>query len=327
MNAKYDDGLSVSRVFRPPEAAKSRALGFTAMWRGLLLAVVLLLLSAGCYQLSQTAFPQLDERAATYFVEVSQKTVVSYALVRSANAVVSVIQESELQLAPAGVGVNVAVGQILDPLNDLLERASSLLLVALLSTGVQRVMLELGNSMVLQAAAVLLLLCVPLLLVGRVGASAMQWLLRAAVLLVLLRVALPASAVLYDESYQRWFAPQIEEAETILKVIPGSDQFSLSYDAQAPGNGMLANLVPDIIRQQAVDAEEKLRWLRESFLLLIKHAASLVDALLQMLSAYAAMFALQVLVLPVTLLWLVLGISRVLSELCLRWLYPSKQEK
>jgi len=280
-------------------------------------------LSAACYQLSHESFPQLDERAATYFVEVSQKTVVSYALVRSANAVVSVIQESQLQLAPAGVGVNLAVGQILDPLNDLLERASSLLLVALLSTGVQRVMLELGSATVLQAAAVLLLLCVPLLLLGKTGAAATQWLLRGAVLLVLLRVALPVSAMLYDESYQRLFAPQIEEAETILRVIPGSDQFALSYDAHVTGGGMLANLVPDIIRQQAVGAEEKLRWLRESFLLLIKHAASLVDALLQMLSAYAAMFVLQVLVLPVFLLWLVLGVSRLLSEVCVQWLYPS----
>jgi len=325
MDSKYDDELSVSRVIRAPEAAKNRKLGFMAFWRGLLAAVVLLLLSAACYQLSHESFPQLDERAATYFVEVSQKTVVSYALVRSANAVVSVIQESQLQLAPAGVGVNLAVGQILDPLNDLLERASSLLLVALLSTGVQRVMLELGSATVLQAAAVLLLLCVPLLLLGKTGAAATQWLLRGAVLLVLLRVALPASAMLYDESYQRLFAPQIEEAETILRVIPGSDQFALSYDAQVTGGGMLANLVPDIIRQQAVGAEEKLRWLRESFMLLLKHAASLVDALLQMLSAYAAMFVLQVLVLPVFLLWLVLGVSRLLSEVCVQWLYPSHE--
>jgi hypothetical protein len=326
MHAKYDDGLSVSRVFRPPEAVKSRKLGLTQVWRGLLAAVLLLLASAACYQLSEQSFPQLDERAATYFVEVSQKTVVSYALVRSANAVVSVIQESELQLSPAGVGVNLAVGQILDPLNDLLERASSLLLIALLSTGVQRVMLELGSTTVLQAAAVLLLLCVPLLLLGRVGTPAIQWLLRAAVLLMLLRVALPVSALLYDESYERLFAPQIEEAETILRVIPGADQFSLSYDAQQATNGsILANLVPDIIRQQAVGAEEKLRWLRSSFLLLIKHAASLVDALLQMLSAYAAMFVLQVLVLPVFLLWLVLGISRLLSEVFMHWLDPSRK--
>jgi len=325
MNKKYDDGLSVSRIFRPPEAAKSRKLGLTQLWRSLLATVLLLLSSAACYQLSEASFPQLDEQAATYFVEVSQKTVVSYALVRSANAVVSVIQESELQLSPAGVGVNLAVGQILDPLNDLLERASSLLLIALLSTGVQRVMLELGSTTVLQAAAVLLLLCVPLLSFGRMGTAAIQWLLRAAVLLMLLRVALPVSALLYDESYERLFAPQIEEAETILRVIPEADQFSLSYDAQATNGSILANLVPTIIRQQAVDAEEKLRWLRSSFLLLIKHAASLIDALLQMLSAYAAMFVLQVLVLPVFLLWLILGVSRLLSEACVHWLVPSRK--
>ena len=66
-----------------------------------------------------------------------ERAIAVYAIARSLNGVISVAQGTELEVAPVGVGVSVSVGEILDPLNDLIERFSWLILLALSSLGGQ----------------------------------------------------------------------------------------------------------------------------------------------------------------------------------------------
>ena len=56
----------------------------------------------------------------------------------------SVIQDTEIAFSPAGVGVTLAVGEILDPINDLIERFSFVMLVSTASLGIQKILLEVG---------------------------------------------------------------------------------------------------------------------------------------------------------------------------------------
>lgn len=71
-------------------------------------------------------------------LEASLKTaLVSFAIARTLNGVISVAQDTELAFEPAGVGVVIGAGQILDPLNDLVERFSGLVLIAAASLGIQ----------------------------------------------------------------------------------------------------------------------------------------------------------------------------------------------
>ena len=58
------------------------------------------------------------------------RALVTYGLVRAMNGVISVAQGTELALEPAGIGVTFTPGEILDPINDLVERFALVLLVA-----------------------------------------------------------------------------------------------------------------------------------------------------------------------------------------------------
>ena len=58
-----------------------------------------------------------------------RRALVTFAVARTLNGVISVAQGTELAVEPAGVGVILGVGQILDPINDLIERFSSVMLV------------------------------------------------------------------------------------------------------------------------------------------------------------------------------------------------------
>ncbi len=80
----------------------------------------------------------LDAYAETIVDESLKRATYAYALARSFNAVISVIQESHLQVEPGGVGVSIALGEALDPINDLIERFSWVMLASLVSLGIQK---------------------------------------------------------------------------------------------------------------------------------------------------------------------------------------------
>ncbi|MEJ2131175.1 MAG: hypothetical protein P8Y95_06035 [Gammaproteobacteria bacterium] len=88
--------------------------------------------------------------------------LVAFATARALNGAISVIQGTELALQPAGLGVTLTAGQILDPLNDLVERFSWVMLLCAVSLGAQIVVQEAAMSpwsnVVLSAAAALAVL-------------------------------------------------------------------------------------------------------------------------------------------------------------------------
>ena len=71
------------------------------------------------------------------------KATASYALARGLNGVITVVQESSISV---GIGVegNFAVGQVLDPINDLIKHFSWIMLLSVISLGVQKLLVVLG---------------------------------------------------------------------------------------------------------------------------------------------------------------------------------------
>lgn len=93
---------------------------------------------------SRSAMRGIDQRASRYFNEAISRAVYTYAVVRGINGIISVIQGTEIAISPAGVGVQMAVGEILDPINDLVERFSWIMLISSTSLGIQKVLMEIG---------------------------------------------------------------------------------------------------------------------------------------------------------------------------------------
>ena len=67
--------------------------------------------------------PVIDSFADSYFDTAIKKAGVSYAACRLVNAGVSVVKDSDIELNPAGVGVFLAVGKVLDPVDDMTDKA------------------------------------------------------------------------------------------------------------------------------------------------------------------------------------------------------------
>src|SRR5690606_16603911 len=90
-------------------------------------------------------FLPLDTPASERVDAGLKRALASFATARALNAVISVAQGTELSAQPLGVGVNVAPGQVLDPVNDMVEQFSNLMLVASVSFGVQKVLIGIGG--------------------------------------------------------------------------------------------------------------------------------------------------------------------------------------
>ena len=85
----------------------------------------------------------LDRHAHSNSQATLTRALTTYALARGLNGVISVAQGTEVAIQPVGVGLTLTPGEILDPLNDLVERFSWLALLASASLGTQMLMTEL----------------------------------------------------------------------------------------------------------------------------------------------------------------------------------------
>ncbi len=99
----------------------------------------------------------VDDASEQYAQQSLTRALVTFTAARTLNGVISVAQGTEVALEPGGVGVIMTPGQVLDPINDLIERFSSVMLVAASSLGLQLILLEISSWWVVTAMLMVLL--------------------------------------------------------------------------------------------------------------------------------------------------------------------------
>ncbi|MCB2427500.1 hypothetical protein [Methylophaga pinxianii] len=175
-------------------------------------AVVLLLVSVGL------ALLPFESSAGTQLSQMLKVTLTVYALARGLNAVISVAQGTELSIEPMGVGLTLTPGQILDPLNDLIEQFSGVLLMASASLGIQKILLSMGDIALvrwgLAGFAVIVLL---LMLWQKLPDRWSSRLFNMVLILTLLRLAIPVT-ILASNQLQLWLDHDRQEAITVLQA-------------------------------------------------------------------------------------------------------------
>ena len=150
-----------------------------------------------------------DKISERYAADALERAFVTWAVARGLNGVISVAQGTEIALEPGGVGVNLTVGQVLDPVNDLIERFSSVMLIAASAIGLQNILLTItgsfGVSVFLGATALfaLLVLWIPRYSMRpRLRAFALRLFLISFVLRFALPVLVIGSNVVFDQFLQ-----------------------------------------------------------------------------------------------------------------------------
>ena len=261
----------------------------------LLLAVVLSTLTS------------VDRYAEAEYEELFQRAFVTFALARTLNGLISAVQGTELALQPAGVGVTLTPGEVLDPVNDLIERFSWIMMAATLSLGVQQVLLDVGQWWGLRlAVAVIALGWLFVWIRRRAGASpdplAMEKLLaRSLVIILFLRFAVPVTIIANEALYRMFLEPRYVESTQVIESA-GQDIEALQTEATedataAEEERSFFDALGDTV--SSLNFSQKVNVIAE-------RAADVIEHLIQL----AVVFILQTGVLPVAFLWIFLQLLK-----------------
>ncbi len=261
------------------------------------------------FMLPGLKLPYLDRDADVYFADAVAKAGISYGICRAVNASVSVIKESQVHVAPAGNGVSLAVGQILDPLDDITERTSDILVTAIVSLGIQKILYELGVEFApAMAGIVLIALAICSFWRGGRAEALRRLILRGVILIAVARLCLPASSVISSFLADHYFTPRIAEAQSGLQL--NSPEMERLRDMHIPESSSPW----EMIRNSAGFINTKLSDLRAVLATINKETiTNMVSALLELSYLYVAFFMIQIILLPLGIFWVLV---RAANTLC-----------
>jgi len=151
----------------------------------------------------------IDKSAMEIQDEAYNRALIAFGLAKGLNAVISLIQGTELSFTPVGIGLTFSIGEVLDPLNDMVERFSWVMLFASVSLGIQKLLLILSAKVFLQVAlGVSVVISLSLLWLKKFQNSRiLAYSLKAFLLLLLLRL----SAVLFIFLSHTFYTSMLEK--------------------------------------------------------------------------------------------------------------------
>lgn len=266
-------------------------------------SVVALAAALVLFFVSDIRLPFLDSNANEYFESAISKATIAYGTTRIINASVSVLKDSEIHAEPGGIGLSIAIGEILDPIDDMTERVSDVLITAIVSLGLQKLIFEIGISMVPKLLAIIILLYTILFWTKYKRAESINsFLIRLGIVILVVRLFLPFSALVNDILNVSYFDDRIDAAKIQLEIYT-SDITSISDIEFPDGEGFW-----DTISKSADFLTDTSVKFKDALVSVIDNAGPIVESLLQLTWIYFGLFVIQVILLPLIMFWIMIKI-------------------
>ncbi|RPH98688.1 MAG: hypothetical protein EHM68_03625 [Lysobacterales bacterium] len=267
--------------------------------------------------LALSTITSVDRYAEREYEALFQRAFITFALARTLNGLISAVQGTELALQPAGVGITLTPGEVLDPVNDLVERFSWIMLGATISLGIQQVLLDVGQwwgLRVLVAALGLAWLWLRLRRATAAGdeeavggaAGFERTLFQVFVVVLFLRFAVPLAVIANEALYHLFLEGRYQQSQQVIESA-GADLEQASAqtpDAAAEADAEAPGLMESLGRslsgtRNALDFRQRLENIRE-------RAGGVIEHLIQL----SVVFVLQTALLPIAFLWIFLQLAK-----------------
>ncbi len=263
--------------------------------------------------------PKVDSFTDRYFSEAITKAGLSYATVRVINASVSILKGSDLQLEPAGIGVSIAVGEVLDPIDDMTERVSDILVTSLASLGVTKIAYEIFKSGFNFIVAFVLFLLGFLYLFQNKNINHLKsFMLKTLLVMVILRLALPIVSFVNYELNKTYFNPKIEKIKQNLSFYISNDNIA-KFDSIDEADGLL-----DTIKENFKKLKTKTIELKDIFNKMLDNSTNIITNLLELAYLYLSIFLIQVIILPLLMFFILIKFINTLFAKNYNYILKSK---
>ena len=229
-----------------------------------------------------------------------KRALLSFATARALNAVISVAQGTEVAVEPAGVGVVFTPGQILDPINDLVEQFSNLMLAASVAFGIQKLLLSIGAYWLISLLLTITGLAWAIIYLRQQRSPA--YLSRLLVVLLMIRFAVPVVTIGTEILFQKFMAGDYQSSQRVVDI--ASTNLS-KLNPPAPIGNENAGVIDSVKGWWSQNANVKLRF---------EHLKQLAEQATENIIKLMAIFLMQTLVIPLLLLWVLYSLVRRIFE-------------
>jgi len=170
----------------------------------------------------------LDTKATQLNIETTKDVATTLAITRSINAGLSVIENSSL-LVGVGVQADVAIGEVVNPINDFLDRFSWILLFSLISLGIQNLIIVLSQTILINTILTITILSTIFSFYKQIKFS--NFLYKFLIFIIFIRFAIPSIQYINGYIYQHMMAQKVVTIQQknekfnkeIQKFIPNSE--------------------------------------------------------------------------------------------------------
>jgi hypothetical protein len=240
--------------------------------------------------------PANQTYAKRYLNESIVLSASTYATCRVINGGVSSLQESSISISPWGVGLEYEAGQILDPINDAVERLSEACVHSMALLGAQRIVLGIINRYGMVPFYLALVAFLGLALWGK-GSRFARLAGRLAIILLLLRISTPVLCFLGTLLNHQYFDPRIESHSSELAKVHQLAMAEFETEApqvtvSPPGIEDPLSMLPDIFLEIGRKVAGYSQWMKNRAEALSGALAYLRDHFTDILESMTALFVL-----------------------------------
>lgn len=169
------------------------------------------------------------------------RALASFAIAKGFNMVISFLQSTQFSAQPLGVGFAMTPGELLDPINDLVEQFSNFMLLATVAFGIQKIIIAIGGHVLVKT--VLSALGVTAAWFMFKDRPVPLWLKNALIMIILVRLAVPTATVMSNMAYEVFLEPQYQASTSALKdsslqleSLKSANQETVGTNSQEPGS-------------------------------------------------------------------------------------------
>jgi hypothetical protein len=249
----------------------------------------------------------VDDQGMAFTDKGIKRALVAFGIARGLNAIISTAQGTEIAVEPMGIGVTLTPGQLLDPVNDLVERLSWVLLASATALTIQELMLAFSASAVfnwlLVAVSVFTLAWLWTNLPAR--AAVLPVFTRVTISLLIIRFAVPTMALASEALYQGFLATRYDRSiETMNETSAQLTHLSPeNVDDGKPDGSFIEGLASMFDAMRTTGENLKIQQRIDEYRQVAENIADRVVTLI-------AVFVMQTLLIPLAFLWLALHALR-----------------
>ncbi len=262
--------------------------------------ITVFLLSLAFFSVSKLldtfSFDTFGER---YTEEGLTRSLAAFGIAKGLNGLISVVQGTEVAVEPVGVGVILTPGQILDPVNDLIERFSWVMLICTTSLGIQSILLNIFSSFYFSifVSATLILIALFIWKDQESSINLKNILYRLAAFLIILRFFIPLMAITNDGLYKAFLEPtyieskmQLEQSNNAIASLSDNQKIN-NEDIDKSWYEVMSSSIDSVI--DSIDVDKYYEQLKTEADNLTNHIMDLI-----------VVFTMQTILFPLIFIWL-----------------------